>query len=35
VDAPTPPDAEEVADRVYRLMEEEIRLDGERSAYLW
>jgi hypothetical protein len=34
-DAPTPPDAEEVADRVYRMMVDEIRLDGERSAHLW
>jgi len=34
-DAPIPPDAEEVADRVYRMMIDEIRLDGERSAYLW
>jgi hypothetical protein len=33
-DAPQPPDAEEVADKVYRMMVDELVLDRERGAYL-
>ena len=35
MDNPTPPDAEELAERVYRMMAEELVLDRERGAHLW
>jgi hypothetical protein len=33
-DAPQPPDAEEVAEKVYRMMVNELVLDRERGAFL-